>query len=167
MAKVLTINPDECVGCRLCEMACAVKNTQMFDLAQSRIRIINFGREFFQFPMLCLQCDVPLCAQVCPTQAITKDDINGVVKLEKIKCIGCRMCIMACPFGNILFSKEDKKVVKCELCDGDPQCVRYCVTEALQFREPEEQIVDKSKAFAERLRDVYRQLEIIGKGVHV
>lgn len=74
---------------------------------------------------------------------------------------------MACPFGNILLSLEERKAVKCELCDGDPQCVRFCVTEALQYREPEEQTIDKTVAFAERLREVYSQLQTIGQGVYI
>jgi len=167
VAKVLTVNPDKCTGCRLCEMACAVTNVQAFDLTQSRIKVISFGREFFQFPISCLQCDVPLCALVCPTGAITKEETSGIVRISKTKCIGCRMCIMACPFGNILLSLEERKAVKCELCDGDPQCVRFCVTEALQYREPEEQTIDKTVAFAERLREVYRQLQTIGQGVYI
>jgi len=166
VAKVLTVDPDKCTGCRLCEMACAVTNTGMFDLTQSRIKIINFGREFFQFPILCLQCEEPLCAQVCPTGAITKDETSGIVKVSKTKCVGCRMCVVACPFGNISFSTQERKAIKCELCDGDPQCVRFCVTEALQYREPEEQTIDKIAAFAERLKKVYGQLETTGKGVY-
>jgi Fe-S-cluster-containing hydrogenase component 2 len=74
---------------------------------------------------------------------------------------------MACPFGNITLSPDNHKAIKCELCDGDPQCVRFCVTGALQYRESEEQVADKTAAFAERLKEVYRQLETIGKGVYI
>jgi len=166
VAKVMTVDPDKCSGCRLCEMACAVTNTRMFDLTQSRIRIANFGREFFQFPIVCLQCDTPLCAAVCPTAAITKDEETGIVKVSKNKCVGCRMCVLACPFGNISFSTQERKAIKCELCDGDPQCVHFCVTAALEYREPEEQTIGKTKGFAERLKEVYKQTETIGKGVY-
>lgn len=166
MAKVLTVDPDKCTGCRLCEMVCSVTNTGVFDSAQSRIKVISFGREFFRFPIVCLQCDRPLCAQVCPAGAITKDEASGTVKVSKTKCVGCKMCVMACPFGNIAFSAPEGKAVKCELCDGDPQCLLFCVTGALEYKEPEEQIIDKTRGFAERLRDVYGQLETMGKGVY-
>ncbi len=166
MAKILTINPDNCNGCRLCEMACAITNVKAFDLTQSRVKVISFGREFFRFPVVCFQCDTPVCAQACPTGAISKDATSGIVKVSKTKCIGCRMCIVACPFGNISFSPREQKAVKCELCDGDPQCVRFCVSNALEYREPEEQITDKTRSFAERIKEVYSQLEIVGRGIY-
>jgi len=65
------------------------------------------------------------------------------------------MCEEACPFGVIFFSELEQKAVKCELCDGDPQCVAFCATEALEFREPEARAADKRRQLAEKLKEVY------------
>ena len=157
MAKVLTVNLDKCTGCRCCELACSMRNTGEFNPSQSRIQIISLDDEFSRFPIVCLQCDTPLCAQICPTGAITRDEVTGIVTVSKTKCIGCKMCAIACPFGNIFFSAPARMAVKCDLCDGDPQCVRFCVTEALQFKEPEAAMIDKRRTLSEKLKDVYYQ----------
>jgi len=68
------------------------------------------------------------------------------------------MCEEACPFGVIVFSELEQKAVKCELCDGDPQCVAFCPTGALAFREPETARHDKKKAIAEKLKEAYSHL---------
>jgi Fe-S-cluster-containing hydrogenase component 2 len=66
------------------------------------------------------------------------------------------MCEEACPFGNIFFSEQEQKTVKCELCNGNPQCVLFCATKALEFREPEAKTAGKRRALAEKLKEVYQ-----------
>ena len=136
MAKKLIVNPAECTGCGACELACSMRNAGEFNPSRSRIQIISLDPDFFRLPVVCLQCYKPSCSEICPTGAITRDDATGTVKVLKENCIGCRMCEEACPFGAIFFSEQEQKAIKCELCDGDPQCVPFCVTNALEFREP-------------------------------
>ena len=155
MAKVLVVNPDKCTGCGACELACSMTNTGEFNPSRSRIQIVSFEPDFFRCPVVCLQCYDPPCAEICPTNAITKDESTGIVRVSKEKCNGCRMCEEACPFGVIFFSELEQKAVKCELCDGDPQCVAFCATEALEFREPEARAADKRRQLAEKLKEVY------------
>lgn len=165
MAKILAVDPDKCTGCAACELACSMRNVEEFNPSRSRIRIMSFAPEFHRFPMVCLQCDTPPCAQICPTGAITRDEATGIVRVSKTKCIGCKMCAMACPFGNIFVSAPDKMAIKCELCDGDPQCVLFCSTKALEFKEPEAAMIDKRRALSEKLIDVYYWFKTAGGGV--
>jgi len=141
-------------------MACSMRNVGEFNPSRSRIQIISLEPDFFRLPVVCVQCYKPSCAEICPTGAITRDEATGIVKVSKDKCDGCRMCEEACPFGVIFFSEQEQKAVKCELCDGDPQCVSFCVTKALEFREPEAKTAGKRRALAEKLKEIY-QLEAV------
>ena len=161
VVKVLTVNLDKCTGCRACELACSMRNVGEFNPSRARIQVISFDRDFSRFPITCLQCDTPPCTQVCPTGAITRDEATGIVRVSKTECIGCKICTMVCPFGNIFFSAAEQTAVKCELCDGDPQCVLFCVTGALEFREPEAAMIDKRRALTEKIKEVYHQLEAV------
>ena len=173
MTKTLIVNPAECTGCGACELACSMRNVGEFNPSRSRIQIISLEPDFFRLPVVCVQCYKPPCAEICPTEAIARDEATGIVRVSKEKCDGCRMCEEACPFGVIFFSEQEQKAVKCELCDGDPQCVLFCATKALEFREPEAKTADKRRALAEKLKEVYQieavyyQVELGGKiGTH-
>lgn len=160
MANILTVNPSQCTGCGACELACSMRNVGEFNPSRSRIEIVSFEPDFFRLPVVCVQCYKPPCAEICPTGAITRDEAKGIVRVSKAKCNGCRMCEEACPFGVIFYSELEQTAVKCELCDGNPQCVPFCATKALEYREPEAKVVRKRRALAEKLREVY-QLEAV------
>jgi len=70
---------------------------------------------------------------VCPKDAISRDEELGRVMVDYDLCIGCKMCVAACPFGGMGVDTVLRRVVKCDLCDGDPTCVRFCQPEALQY----------------------------------
>ena len=152
--RIITVNPHNCTGCRLCEIACSLKNAGECNPAKSRIRVIGF-EEMFPIPLMCLQCERPFCAEVCPSGAIIKDEETGVVRVSKEKCVGCKMCTLACPFGHIAFSTEDRVVVKCELCKGEPECVAFCPTRALEFREVDAAVISKKINLTEKLRAMF------------
>ena len=155
MAKILTVDPTKCTGCGDCEMVCSMRNTGEFNPARSRIQVISFDPDFFRVPTVCLQCFQPACAGVCPNDAITRDETAGIVRVSAEKCDGCRLCEAACPLGVIIFSPLEQKAVKCELCDGQPQCVEFCVTGALTYKEPEDIAYGRRRTVAEKLREVY------------
>ena len=159
--KIITVNPDECTGCRLCELACSLKNVGEFNPARSRIHVAGFEEEF-SLPVLCFQCEKPSCAEVCPFDAITKEEATGIVRVSEDLCTGCKMCIVACPFGNIAFSSDQKIAVKCELCDGEPECVNICPTRALEFKEADTAMMYKQRKLSEKLKGAYE-----GKGSSV
>jgi Fe-S-cluster-containing dehydrogenase component len=84
--------------------------------------------------MVCFQCKNLPCGKACPVDAIAKGG-EGIVKVDYEACIGCGACVSACPFGVMMSLPE--KVVKCELCGGNPQCVKYCATAAIEYEDLE------------------------------
>jgi carbon-monoxide dehydrogenase iron sulfur subunit len=132
--KKIIIHSEQCTGCRLCESICVLYNEKMNDLSRSRIRILKKHSLGLSAPIVCLQCKKPPCLKACPVDAIKKEP-NGLVRIDEELCIGCEACISQCPFG-VMMALPDK-VVKCELCNGDPQCVKYCATGAIEYRDPE------------------------------
>jgi len=152
--KVITVDVSKCTGCRLCELACSMKNSGEFNPTRARIQVIGFD-EMFCLPVMCFQCEKPYCAEVCPAGAITRDEATGVFRTSKDKCVGCKMCTLACPFGNIVFSNEEKVAVKCELCGGEPECVLFCPTGALEFREADTAMIHKKVALSKKLEGIY------------
>jgi carbon-monoxide dehydrogenase iron sulfur subunit len=133
MEKMLVVDHEKCTGCRLCEMVCSVKHTGMSNPSRSRIHVIKWPLEGFELPMLCQQCEEAPCIAVCPKDALFQDPILGRVALNYDLCIGCKMCVIACPFGGMGIDSAARQVIKCDLCDGDPTCVRFCDPGALQF----------------------------------
>jgi Fe-S-cluster-containing hydrogenase component 2 len=114
-------------------MVCSVKHTGMSSPSRSRVHVIKWPMEGFELPMLCQQCEDAPCIAVCPTDALSHDAALGRVALNYDLCIGCKMCVTACPFGGMGIDAVARQVIKCDLCDGDPTCVRFCYPGALQF----------------------------------
>ncbi len=154
MKGVLIIDPSKCTGCRSCEIACSTVKENEVNVEKSRIRIIPFYEEYFYYPNVCLQCDTPYCALPCPTLAIEKDENTGIVRLKEDRCVGCKMCIISCPFGatSFLFRNGRGKAVKCDLCEGDPVCVKVCKYDALGYGEPEDMGAGKRVTIAEKVK---------------
>jgi carbon-monoxide dehydrogenase iron sulfur subunit len=151
MAKALYIDYQKCTGCRLCELVCAVKHDGMSNPARSRIKVMKWESEGLYVPMSCQQCEDAPCMNVCPVKAISRDEDLGRVVIDHDKCIGCRACIVVCPFGAMSFNVIDKRVFKCDLCDGDPQCVRFCQEKAVDYISSDEISIWKKREAAERL----------------
>lgn len=156
--KFITVNLDKCTGCRLCELACSLKNSGECNPARAMIQVVGFD-ELFSFPVMCFQCEKPYCAEICPTGAIVRDDATGTIIVLKEKCIGCKLCPMACPFGNISFSSAKRVAVKCDLCGGEPECVTFCPTKALEFKEADTAMISKKNTLSEKLRGVYEEMK--------
>ena len=130
----LMIVPGRCIGCRTCELSCAFSHSHgRFVLGKSRCNNIHYpgGRHI---TMLCLQCEDPACARVCPVDAIVRNVETGAMEIRRERCIHCNVCVPACPFGNISIDPVDDHVVKCDLCGGDPMCARFCPSETLVYR---------------------------------
>jgi len=142
MRKRLVLNMDECTGCRACEMACSLKHFGEGNPARALIKIVRYekmGEYLIPVPMICQQCETPMCEAVCPVKAISLDEKTGAYVVDEKKCLGCRMCVAACPFGAIEVDPQKKTSSKCDLCGGDPMCVKYCAYEAIAWL-PEEEI---------------------------
>jgi carbon-monoxide dehydrogenase iron sulfur subunit len=136
MGKVVSVDAAKCKGCLSCMVACATKNEGVGDFNLSRIRITPFWSETFFVPMVCQQCEKPACVLICPVNALNKNAETGVVELDKEKCTGCKLCLAECPFGNITL--VGSTAVKCNNCEGDPTCVKFCQWKALIYGEADE-----------------------------
>ncbi len=146
MAKKLgfTVNIDKCIGCSACEMAC--KNFNELEPSMRWRKLQTIKEDAFGTPtrmsmsLACNHCDDPACLKVCPKSAYTKRD-DGIVIQDHEKCIGCKMCIEACPYKVPQYSEEEKKTSKCHMCyerldKGElPGCVQTCPVGAIKVED--------------------------------
>jgi Fe-S-cluster-containing hydrogenase component 2 len=152
MTKTLIIDYEKCVGCRTCEMACSAKHTATMNPYQSRVTVIKWEEDGEGIPIACSHCEAAPCLAICPVMAIARDESLDRVVVDYETCIGCRMCVAVCPFGAMAFDKIAAKVVKCDLCDGDPWCARFCSYGALQYEDASEHTLDKRREVAAALK---------------
>jgi carbon-monoxide dehydrogenase iron sulfur subunit len=155
--KVLVIDHEKCTGCRACELACSVFHTGASNPSRSRIKVIKWEWEGLYLPMTCQNCEKPFCVEVCPTKACHVDPGMNRVLIDSNICIGCKTCILACPFGAPLFDTVERVTVKCDYCDGDPQCVRFCEVNAIKYVDASQTSKDKQFNAAEKLINALRQ----------
>ena len=137
---------EVCIGCRLCEVACAVEHSDSRDMITAmrvehpkpvtRIHVAEDGP--ISIALQCRHCEDAACAAACLTQALRKGD-DGIVRYEPEYCMACYTCMLACPNGSIVkASRGDwKGIAKCDLCPDReiPACVAICPNEALLFGE--------------------------------
>ena len=141
MAMVLDL--DRCIGCHSCTVACKHENNVRLGDFWSKVLVMGpYGKfpdlEMYFLPVLCQHCKDPECTKVCPTGASHKRE-DGVVLIDKNKCIGCQYCAMACPYGVRYYNEEQGVVEKCTLCahlidrGEEPLCVKACIGKARIF----------------------------------
>jgi Fe-S-cluster-containing hydrogenase component 2 len=119
---------------------------------------LKFDRVGVAVPLFCLNCEEPFCAEICPTKAIQRDSKTYALIIKEERCIKCQACTMVCPFWG-LQTLSDRKVVKCDLCDGDPYCVKYCETGALKYLDIEDIGINKAYLLAEKFIIPYLKME--------
>jgi anaerobic dimethyl sulfoxide reductase subunit B (iron-sulfur subunit) len=142
-----------CIGCKTCMVACKDKNNldpgirwrrvveycggQWVSLPDGTFRQDVFG---YYISVSCNHCDNPICVEVCPTGAMNQDE-NGIVTVDQNRCVGCRYCEWACPYGAPQYNAGIGRMSKCDLCrdeletGGMPACVAACPTRALSLGE--------------------------------
>lgn len=133
MEKLLIFDVGKCTGCKTCEMACSLSQSGVCNPASSRRRVISFDEDILDVPMQCQQCDDPACMNICPTNAIYLEGETGAKIINYDKCIGCKMCMIACPFGAVSVDPVSSKVIKCDLCLGEPACAKFCPTGSIEY----------------------------------
>ncbi len=132
MEMIFKVTVERCIACGKCELACAFAHGTEGKPSKTRINILRRGPELGT-PVVCFQCADASCEAVCPTQALVRNPITGAIDMVRDRCISCRMCVAACPFGNMLWDEAYQCVQKCDLCGGDPKCVPFCPTGALTY----------------------------------
>lgn len=118
--------------------------------AKSRIQVVKWEEEGLYIPMICQQCEDAPCKNVCPVGAISRDKDFGFLNVNHDVRIGCRSCVGICPFGAMNYNNTARKVFKCDLCGGDPQCVRFCDVKAVEFIASDVVSSQKKRAGATR-----------------
>ena len=179
-----------CIGCQNCEYACAdqyelpyaedgPKAGVVRKTDETRHVVVNCyetskGEQFIR--NACNHCNDPACASACPTKAMTKTDEGPVIWIED-KCMGCRSCMISCPFDmpKFEYNNPNPKIQKCRMCfeiiqDGDmPVCVDVCPSEALLFGKRRELIeIAKARIYAEPEKynhAIYGEHEVGGTGL--
>jgi Fe-S-cluster-containing hydrogenase component 2 len=109
-------------------------------------------------PTACTQCDQAWCVKICPTGAIVRDQATLAYTVTKEKCVGCKMCVLACPFGSIMLFPETGKAEKCDHClsvDGQPECVKFCTPKALEYLAEDSEVRLRQVATARKLRETF------------
>lgn len=155
--RAVFVNPERCVGCRQCELACATEHSAGKDQAtafleqpvpRARVHVEAGPVRDTAFPNRCRHCDPAPCLQVCPTAAISRDADLGLVLVDPARCIGCAMCAIVCPFAVLTFhpladgpGPDVPVAVKCDGCvervrHGQvPACAEVCKVGALVYGE--------------------------------
>jgi len=136
--KMLMVDPERCTGCRLCEITCSVMHTGVSNPARARIHVIKWEDQGFYLPMSCRQCEDAACMTVCPKEAIYRDKAIERVMIDDDRCIGCKMCVSACPFGA-------------------PQCVRFCDMGAVDYVETTRFQYQRMREAGENLSELMRK----------
>ena len=153
MGPRIAFHEELCTNCHLCAMFCSLAFTKngVFEFRPSiaRIRVTENEDNSKYVAHVCLQCQTPQCAEVCPSEAVCKDPLTGLVSIAEEDCTGCGLCVEACDY-DCVFMVEDK-AVKCEVCD-DPLCVRACAVQALELMEWDEEAVSKQGVLYKEVR---------------
>ncbi|HUX03110.1 MAG: 4Fe-4S dicluster domain-containing protein [Phycisphaerae bacterium] len=163
--RMIVCRIERCLGCRSCELACAVEHSASKNLLgalgeetapQRRVRVEASGGR--ACAIQCQHCEDAPCIAVCPSGAINQRDEGGPVLIDAERCIGCKFCVVACPFGAIEMSRDGRAVVKCDLCierteaGQAPACVSACPTKALVFITVEDYNKRKRQAAVKQLQ---------------
>jgi Fe-S-cluster-containing hydrogenase component 2 len=155
LGKCLFVYPNKCTGCRICELICSSShNGGENNPKKSSVRVVTLIEDGIDFPVVCQHCKKAPCMDVCPTQAIYQDSVTKAVLINKDACIGCSMCLMACPLGAISIDPSTGFAFKCDLCGGNPKCVRRCPKGAIQFDTGGKVSMLKKREHIETLKSV-------------
>ncbi len=131
--NVVYVELDRCIACLSCEKACLFQQaSQNLGWSPNIFVRVDMDRRRI-YAGTCLQCETALCLEVCPVSAISRDPQTSAVIVDRKTCLGCGMCVAACPFGYMQLEESSGKATKCDLCGGTPKCVQMCMARALHF----------------------------------
>jgi len=158
LEKILFIDPEKCTGCRLCETACSLHKEKVVNPALARIHVAKWETAGLYIPVVCVQCETPICQTVCPVRAISRDEKTGAVVIDPNVCVGCRLCVLYCPFAGAQIDFKKGRVIKCDLCNGEPACAKFCDPQALQYVKATTANMKKQRAAAQKFSELMKKL---------
>lgn len=177
--KFVYADPNKCLGCKSCEFACALAHAECdLETAVTQRMVLKSRNIVVQvddtvLPIQCRHCEDAPCAHACPVGALYQED--GLVKLNRENCVGCKLCAMVCPFGSIVMTKEvlptevlpkaegkrtnKARALKCDLCfsregcisEENCACIQACPTQALTLIDYEQY---RQRILAARVREM-------------
>ncbi|MGA7272222.1 MAG: 4Fe-4S dicluster domain-containing protein [Acidimicrobiia bacterium] len=137
-AAVFAVDHSRCIGCRACVQACSECGTHR-GVSLIHLDTVDRGATTQTIPMVCMHCEDPTCAEVCPADAIKQNEDGVVQSSLKPRCIACSNCVYACPFGIPKMVTSFEQMMKCDMCydrtsEGlKPMCASVCPSEALWY----------------------------------
>lgn len=134
----ISINAKTCSGCRMCEQVCVFAHEREFNPRRARIKVLIREKEGVNAPLLCNQCKT--CISACNRNALAWDEKVGVVRVDAEKCNGCGICIDVCEQNAISLDPVTGIVNICDLCEGDPECVKWCPEDVLGLIYAQDQV---------------------------
>ncbi|MHA1378929.1 MAG: 4Fe-4S dicluster domain-containing protein [Candidatus Helarchaeota archaeon] len=150
--KIIKADPEKCMNCKLCILACSIANSDEVNPLNSRIDIIHYDWKY-NYPVYCFQCEDCLPISACPVEAISRDPKTHIIKIDYNKCFHCRTCVKVCPFGAINVNDQGY-IHKCEMCTDiglkEPQCVAVCPHDALKLVAADDEVYDKKRKFIDK-----------------
>jgi Fe-S-cluster-containing dehydrogenase component len=143
VTAVFAVDHSRCIGCGACVQACAECDTHR-GVSMIHLDTVDRSTTTQTVPQVCMHCEDPTCAEVCPADAIKQNEDGVVQSSLKPRCIACSNCVYACPFGIPKMVTQYDQMMKCDMCydrtsEGlKPMCASVCPSEALWYGTPEE-----------------------------
>src|ERR1022692_321033 len=137
------IDPARCIGCQACVQACTECDSHKGH-SMIHLEYVDRAHSTQTVPVVCMHCESPTCAEVCPADAIKKEEDGVVLSARKPRCVGCNNCVLACPFGVPKMESQFDLMMKCDMCydrtsvGRKPMCASVCPSGALFFGTSDE-----------------------------
>jgi len=159
MENLLLVDMNKCTGCKQCSLACSLIKEDLFDPARGRIKILKKEEIALGVQLLCEQCEAHPCIKACPDGALSRDAKTGIITVDMEICTQCGSCVEACPYHGIRSHPETGLPLICNLCEGDPYCVKHCVPGALQWVKGTDKLFTQKKKLRSARMAAYKDIK--------
>jgi len=152
--KRITLQSNKCIGCRLCELVCSLRDKREFSPREACVSVVDDVKQ--SVIHACLQCGHKMCMDGCLRKALEVDPTFGTIRVVNEKCDGCGKCVLACNNHAIQLVSPQGPVRVCDLCGGEPLCASVCPTGAIVFQDVNDLKRRKRVETSHRLKDAWR-----------